>query len=301
MNIKDAKPIDTVNKIKTILKKNNIETEELWLETGVPYCFSLRVSVKDTTFGTNGKGLTKEFALASAYGELMERLQLGFIGTLELQKDTNGAIDEHVDDKISAKELYEKNKAWYDLFSSRLKHFTNEEIKSEQLLMQYADKEGFISATEYYCINKKTKEYLPTKLQKSIYTSNGCASGNTTEEAIVQAISEIVERHNETHIVLNNITPPDVPEDEIKKCETSYRIISFLRANDFKVTVKDCSLQRVAVKVNLGRNKSVSYSGVLSGIYPALFTVRPDDEDFLGKTSYSYSDLLCGNVKIKKI
>ncbi len=65
--------------------------------------------------------------------------------------------------------------------------------------------------------------------------------------------------------------------------------------------VKDCSLHRVAVKVNLGRNKSVSYSGVLSGIYPALFTVKPDDEDFLGKTAYSYADLLCGNVKIKRL
>ena len=57
----------------------------------------------------------------------------------------------------------------------------------------------------------------------------------------------------------------------------------------------------VAVKVNLGRNKSVSYSGVLSGIYPALFTVKPDDKDFLGKTAYSYSDVLCGNVKIKRL
>jgi uncharacterized protein Veg len=70
---------------------------------------------------------------------------------------------------------------------------------------------------------------------------------------------------------------------------------------DIKQMVKDCSLQRVAVKVNLGRNKSVSYSGVLSGIYPALFTVKPDDEEFLGKTAYSYSDVLCGNVKIKRL
>ncbi len=65
--------------------------------------------------------------------------------------------------------------------------------------------------------------------------------------------------------------------------------------------VMDCDAQRVAVRVNLGRNKSVSFSGVLSGIYPALFTVKPDDEDFLGKTAYSYSDVLCGNVKIKRI
>ncbi len=65
--------------------------------------------------------------------------------------------------------------------------------------------------------------------------------------------------------------------------------------------VRDCNEKRVAVRVNLGRNKSVSFSGVLSGIYPALFTVKPDDEAYLGKTAYSYSDVLCGNVKIKKI
>lgn len=70
---------------------------------------------------------------------------------------------------------------------------------------------------------------------------------------------------------------------------------------DVKKLINDCRAQRVAVRVNLGRNKSVSYSGILSGIYPALFTVKPDEEGFLGKTSYSYSDLLCGNVKIKKL
>ena len=70
---------------------------------------------------------------------------------------------------------------------------------------------------------------------------------------------------------------------------------------DVKQMIKECSSQRVAVKLNLGRNKSVSYLGTLSGIYPALFTVKPDDENFLGKTAYSYSDLLCGTVKIKKL
>ena len=71
--------------------------------------------------------------------------------------------------------------------------------------------------------------------------------------------------------------------------------------SDVKRMIDDCRAQRVAVKVNLGRNKSMSYSGILSGIYPALFTVQPDEEGFLGKTSYSYSDVLCGMVKIKKL
>ncbi len=71
--------------------------------------------------------------------------------------------------------------------------------------------------------------------------------------------------------------------------------------SDVKQMVKSCSAARVAVRVDLGRNKSVSYQGVLSGVYPALFTVKPDDEDFLGKTAYSYSEVLCGTVKIKRI
>ena len=70
---------------------------------------------------------------------------------------------------------------------------------------------------------------------------------------------------------------------------------------EIKQMVKDCSSQRVSVRVTLGRNKILNYSGVLSGVYPALFTVKPDDKDFLGKTAYSYSDVLCGSVRIKKL
>ena len=68
-----------------------------------------------------------------------------------------------------------------------------------------------------------------------------------------------------------------------------------------KEYVKTCALSKVRVNVNLGRNKSLTFSGVLSGVYPALFTVQPDEKNFLGKTAYSYSDLLCGAVKIKRI
>ena len=86
-----------------------------------------------------------------------------------------------------------------------------------------------------------------------------------------------------------------------KNGHTKHMIKPTKNIKDIKQMVKDCSAQRVAVRVNLGRNKSMSYSGILSGIYPALFTVKPDEEGFLGKTAYSYSDVLCGNVKIKRL
>ena len=66
-----------------------------------------------------------------------------------------------------------------------------------------------------------------------------------------------------------------------------------------KRAVASLKEKRVKVAVNLGRNKISRYSGVLTGVYPALFTVRPDDSEYLGKTSYGYAELLCGSVRIR--
>ncbi len=74
---KDESPIKTVEKIKGILRDNGIETTEELYDSEVPYCSSLRVTVNGTAFGSNGKGLSPEFTLASGYGELVERLQIG--------------------------------------------------------------------------------------------------------------------------------------------------------------------------------------------------------------------------------
>ena len=70
---------------------------------------------------------------------------------------------------------------------------------------------------------------------------------------------------------------------------------------DVKKLVRSYLSKRIAVKVNLGRNKSMEFVGTLSSVYPALFAVTPDEKDFRGKTVYSYSDVLCGTVKLKKI
>jgi uncharacterized protein Veg len=56
----------------------------------------------------------------------------------------------------------------------------------------------------------------------------------------------------------------------------------------------------VTVLVELGRNKRVSFEGTLTGVYPALFTVIPFDKTYKGKTSYSYSEYMCGKVKIEE-
>lgn len=72
---KDDSPENTVQRIRNILIKNNIfTTEQNWIINR--NCFySCSVVENNTKFSTNGKGLSDSYALASAYGEFMERLQ----------------------------------------------------------------------------------------------------------------------------------------------------------------------------------------------------------------------------------
>ena len=78
-------------------------------------------------------------------------------------------------------------------------------------------------------------------------------------------------------------------------------IKSSVNIGTVKKAIEKCLNEDVAVKVNLGRNKYVSYKGRITNVYPALFTVTPFDKSFKGKTSYSYSEYLCGKVKLNEI
>lgn len=239
---KDDTPLNTVNRIKDILNHYGIQTVEHWNQTGVPYCYSLRVSVFGTAFGTNGKGVTKELALASGYGELMERLQLGRIFKEEQQKGGDLYTRNVADGYFSDKELLRRNKKWYSLLAHQAEQQTGIKLSEENILKQYCDEHGNTPVTSFYCLNTQTQEYLPAELANYVYTANGCAAGNTMEEAIVQAISEIVERHVSMHILSSGIAVPDIPEEVLRSCTISYKIITFLRNNNFRVVVKDCSL-----------------------------------------------------------
>ena len=68
--------------------------------------------------------------------------------------------------------------------------------------------------------------------------------------------------------------------------------------SSIKEEIKQFYQKDVSVKVNLGRNKTTTYRGKLTAIYPSLITVSPYGK-YLGKTNFSYADILCGLVTIK--
>ena len=79
-NYKNREPMDTVAYIKNILSDAGIEVDARFYHEDVSNVDSCRIKITNKGFqnndiGTNGKGMNKEYCLASAYGEFMERLQ----------------------------------------------------------------------------------------------------------------------------------------------------------------------------------------------------------------------------------
>ncbi|MBQ3215295.1 MAG: YcaO-like family protein [Oscillospiraceae bacterium] len=241
-NYKDSSPLDTVARIQKILEDFGVEPQMTWFDSGVPYCYSNKLTLPGTTFRTIGKGLTKEFAIASAYGEMIERLQIGFIYGPTSLKDGDYAIDDAKYEMRPAKELLEANRLWYQRMADVLEDSIGEKMTAEQVLTQCATRDGMVSVTPYYDLTTGQKVYFPIVLRKRIYGSNGCAAGNTPEEALVQAISEIVERSHQIRSVKEGLSLPEIPDGALKKYKISYEIIKFARESGYKVIMKDASL-----------------------------------------------------------
>lgn len=240
--LKDSSPMETVTRIKSILKEIGVETEETWFESNVPFCYSNKIKVPGTTFRTIGKGLTKELAIASGYGELMERLQIGFIYGPTSIKDGDYAIDDVRYELIPAGDLLAQHRDWFEAMANFFVNSTGEQITAEQIISQCTTADGMVSVTPYFDLTTLEKVYFPTVLRKRVYGSNGCAAGNTPEEALVQAISEIVERSHQIKAVKEGLCLPVIPDEVLKEYKISYAIIQYVRSQGYKVLIKDASL-----------------------------------------------------------
>lgn len=58
--------------------------------------------------------------------------------------------------------------------------------------------------------------------------------------------------------------------------------------------------QRLKLRANRGRRKTIERSGTLAETYPSVFVVELDqDENAFERVSYSYADVLTESVEIK--
>ena len=65
---------------------------------------------------------------------------------------------------------------------------------------------------------------------------------------------------------------------------------------DIKDKVHSLKGQNINLKINKGRNKIVSLTAKIDQVYPSMFVITPSTPNLLDRNSYSYNDVLCGDV-----
>ena len=64
--------------------------------------------------------------------------------------------------------------------------------------------------------------------------------------------------------------------------------------------IKNLKGESVDMEVAKGRNKIEKYTGIIESVYPSIFTVKIDNPKNNTSLSYSYSEVLCGDVIVEK-
>ncbi len=64
-----------------------------------------------------------------------------------------------------------------------------------------------------------------------------------------------------------------------------------------KDKVNNLKGKSVEFEINKGRNKIVTLSAVIDQVYPSMFVIKPNSKVDLDRWSYSYNDVLCGDIK----
>jgi len=71
-----------------------------------------------------------------------------------------------------------------------------------------------------------------------------------------------------------------------------------LSLSQVKDKISSLKGQNIHLKVNKGRNKIVSLTAIIDQVYPSMFVISPTCVVDLDRKSYSYNDILCGDVKL---
>jgi len=243
---KDLPLEQTIANMTALLAGLGIKIEIASWRNIVPNVWSLHIrDAHSPMCFTNGKGASKESALASALGEYIERLSNNhfYAGAYWGQ------------DIAHADFVHYPNERW---FKPGRKDALPKEILDDYCLAIY-NPDGELRASHLIDTNSGNSErgicalpfvrqsdgaqvYFPSNLVENLFVSNGMSAGNTLAEAQVQCLSEIFERAVKRQIIESEIALPEVPADVLAKYPSIVAGIEGLQAQGFPVLVKDASL-----------------------------------------------------------
>ncbi|CAN5808984.1 OsmC domain/YcaO domain-containing protein [soil metagenome] len=243
---KDLPLEQTIANMSGLLAGLGIKIEIASWRNIIPNVWSLHIrDAHSPMCFTNGKGATKESALASALGEYIERLSCNhfYAGSFWGEDIANAAFVHYPNErwfKPGKKDALPK-----DILDEYCLEIYNpdEELRGSHLIdTNSGNTERGICALPYVRQSDGEVVYFPSNLIENLYASNGMSAGNTLVEAQVQCLSEIFERAVKRQIIEGEIALPDVPPDVLAKYPDILAGIQGLEQQGFPVLVKDASL-----------------------------------------------------------
>ncbi|RSX56096.1 YcaO cyclodehydratase, ATP-ad Mg2+-binding [Bifidobacterium dolichotidis] len=242
-HFKDNPPEQTVNSLRSILQDCGLNVEEEWADPSIINTHSLRIQIPGTTIGTNGKGMTKTYAQASAYAEFFERFQNGILSKDEV--DIEGYKYFNDEAHWTARQIAEQDNGFFRLCFEKL-GMTECSLEEKATMIEElfcpdcAD--GTYVMIPFYDVAPHTTIYLPYIVIMMFYGTNGMSAGNTPQEAIVQALAEIIERHVQIIMYEQHPVFPEMPDSYVQQFPDVYEMLTIVR-NDptLDVSLRDCS------------------------------------------------------------
>ncbi|WP_374483787.1 OsmC domain/YcaO domain-containing protein [Zoogloea sp.] len=243
---KDLPLEQTIANMSGVLAGLGIKIEIASWRNLVPNVWSLHIrDAHSPMCFTNGKGATKESALASALGEYIERLNCNhFYNDQFWGEDIANAAFVHYPDERWFKPG-KKDALPAGLLDEYCLEIYNPdgELRGSHLYdTNSGNQQRGICALPYVRQSDGEVVYFPTNLIDNLFLSNGMSAGNTLPEAQVQCLSEIFERAVKREILEGEIALPDVPEGVLAKYPGIVAGIKGLEEQGFPVLVKDASL-----------------------------------------------------------
>ncbi|MFF3701729.1 MULTISPECIES: OsmC domain/YcaO domain-containing protein [Pseudomonas] len=243
---KDLPLEQTIANMSGILARLGMKIEIASWRNIVPNVWSLHIrDAHSPMCFTNGKGATKEGALASALGEFIERLNCNFFYNDQFWgEDIANADFVHYPDERWFKPG-RKDALPAEILDAHCRDIYNPdgELRGSHLYdTNSGNTERGICALPFVRQSDGEVVYFPSNLIENLYLSNGMSAGNTLAEAQVQCLSEIFERAVKREILEGELALPDVPQDVIAKYPGILAGIQGLEAQGFPVLVKDASL-----------------------------------------------------------
>jgi len=243
---KDLPLEQTIANMSGVLAGLGIKIEIASWRNLVPNVWSLHIrDAHSPMCFTNGKGASKESALASALGEYIERLNCNhFYNDQFWGEDIANAAFVHYPDERWFKPGRKDALPAGILDEYCLKIYNPDgELRGSHLYdTNSGNVQRGICALPYVRQSDGAVVYFPTNLIDNLFLSNGMSAGNTLVEAQVQCLSEIFERAVKREILEGELALPDVPHEVLAKYPAILAGIDELEKQGFPVLVKDASL-----------------------------------------------------------